>query len=52
LKTIQRIGRALRIDETNPEKVATVVDFIYENEGSADLSRKEWLVELSKVRRK
>lgn len=52
LKTIQRIGRALRIDENNPEKIATVVDFIYENEGSADLSRKEWLVELSKVRRK
>ena len=50
LKTIQRIGRALRTNEQNPEKIATVVDFIWEEEGSADVRRKEWLTELSKAR--
>ena len=57
LVTTQRIGRALRTSSTNPNKVATVVDFILEDnrlvEGkpSSDEERKEWLTELSKIRR-
>ena len=52
LKTIQRIGRALRTDPENPNKMATVVDFVYDDEHSADVRRREWLDELSKIRRK
>ena len=52
LKTIQRIGRALRTDPENPNKMATVVDFVYDDERSADVRRREWLDELSKIRRK
>lgn len=51
LKTIQRIGRALRTDPTNPKKRATVVDFIFEEEGNADQRRKIWLEELAEIRR-
>ncbi|MFB6306680.1 MAG: DEAD/DEAH box helicase family protein [Flavobacteriales bacterium] len=56
LQTIQRIGRCLRTNPENPNKVASVVDFVrkdhLEGEPSApDLKRKEWLEELSKVRR-
>jgi superfamily II DNA or RNA helicase len=53
LETIQRIGRALRISQTNPDKKALIVDFVYtEGESSADESRKDWLTKLSKIRRK
>ncbi len=56
LVTTQRIGRALRIDKNNPSKKAKVIDFILddgsENDNNADQERKEWLTELSKVRRK
>ena len=53
LETIQRIGRALRISQTNPDKKALIVDFVYtEGESSADESRKDWLAKLSKIRRK
>lgn len=56
LITTQRIGRALRLDPTNPNKVATVVDFILENNNdetdeNADNLRHDWLLELSQVRR-
>lgn len=52
LKTIQRIGRALRTDDQNPDKIATVVDFICQDKDSVDHKRSEWLGKLSKVRRK
>ena len=55
LVTTQRIGRALRIDKNNPDKVANVIDFILnevgENDNNADQERQEWLAELSKTRR-
>lgn len=55
LMTTQRIGRALRLDKNNPEKKATVVDFVIEdseeNDNNADVARSEWLTELSKTRR-
>lgn len=47
LVTTQRIGRALRLDKNNPEKKATVVDFVIEdseeNDNNADADRAEWL---------
>ncbi len=51
LETIQRIGRCLRTDTTNPQKIANVVDFICEDY-SADREREEWLEELSKIKPK
>ena len=55
LVTTQRIGRSLRIDPANPQKRAAVVDFICENttsaEPNADEERRDWLIELSQVRR-
>lgn len=55
LVTIQRIGRALRLDKTNPNKVANVIDFVLEdaeeNSHNADQERKDWLTTLSKTRR-
>ena len=55
LVTTQRIGRALRLDKTNPDKVANVIDFVIEeqqeNDHDADQERKEWLLALSKIRR-
>lgn len=56
LVTTQRIGRALRLDKNNPDKVANVIDFILndsdkENDSDADHERSEWLTELSKTRR-
>ncbi len=51
LGTIQRIGRALRKDPSDPAKVARIVDFIFpEKDNSADTVRKEWLSELSKLK--
>lgn len=54
LGTTQRIGRALRLDKTNSDKVANVIDFILkgsdENEYNADKERKDWLTGLSKIR--
>ena len=57
LETIQRLGRCLRIDPANPEKRATVVDFIRmddeaedpDDDPSADRERRAWLAELSAV---
>jgi superfamily II DNA or RNA helicase len=57
LETIQRIGRVLRIDPTDPNKRAVVIDFVRrknEEDGqypSADEDRASWLTELSKVKR-
>jgi len=54
LETIQRIGRCLRSDPENPEKIASVVDFIRVSSGdkeeNADELRKKWLTEVSKIR--
>lgn len=55
LVTTQRIGRALRIDKHNPDKMANIVDFVIEDktdgDNNADAERKEWLSELAKTRR-
>ena len=60
LETIQRIGRCLRSDPSNPSKVANVVDFIrtsdYDEDGTtdpeanADTDREEFLSNLSNIR--
>ena len=56
LETIQRVGRCLRIDPNNPNKIANVVDLVlYKDIESNDCidgekERKDWLVEVSKVR--
>lgn len=56
LETIQRIGRCLRIDHTNPNKRALVVDFIRtradaDGDPTADEERRVWLEQLSRIRR-
>lgn len=58
LETIQRIGRCLRVDPTNPDKRARVIDFVRPDDDedddlylNADQDRKEWLQQLSKSRR-
>lgn len=54
LETIQRIGRCLRSDPDDPNKKANIVDFTRESddesEPNADEERRNWLVELSRVR--
>ena len=56
LETIQRIGRCLRVNPSEPKKIAHVVDFVGPDEidetklPHSDQDRKEWLQELSKVR--
>lgn len=53
LETIQRIGRCLRRDPTDPTKRALVIDFCMDNssEKSADAGRSEWLTGLSNIKR-
>ena len=61
LGTIQRVGRCLRMDDTNPDKVANVVDLVLDSEEDSeevltgsqltDKARMEWLTELSRIRR-
>lgn len=56
LVTTQRIGRALRLDPQSPDKIATVVDFVLEDNGTetdenADSLRADWLSSLSQIRR-
>ena len=56
LETIQRIGRCLRIDPTRPDKRARVVDFVRpltpnDQFLNADVERRQWLTELSQIRR-
>ena len=53
---IQRLGRVLRIDESNnPNKKAFVLDFIQSRQkvrkGGTDYKRFEYLTRLSKVRK-
>ncbi len=56
LETIQRIGRCLRVDPNNSEKIANVVDFICDRESAnigrlhPDLERESWLTSLSNIR--
>ena len=54
LETTQRIGRCLRTDPENPEKIANIVDFIRETTDpdapNPDLERREWLTSLSTLR--
>lgn len=54
LETIQRIGRCLRTNPDNPQKMANIVDFIREGEEdgdpNADEQRRDWLTALSTVR--
>ena len=56
LETIQRIGRCLRSDPNEPDKVATVIDFVREQEENSEIlnsdqERMIWLKGLSEVRR-
>lgn len=60
LETVQRLGRCLRIDPKNPEKRATVVDFIrvdHEDQDdptgelSADEERRDWFRDLAATQR-
>jgi superfamily II DNA or RNA helicase len=56
LETIQRIGRCLRTDPTDPEKRALVVDFIRrrataDGDPTADEDRRDWLEGLAAIRR-
>ena len=56
LETIQRIGRCLRTDRTDPEKRSLVVDFIrrraaVDGDPTADEDRRIWLESLAAVRR-
>ena len=58
LETIQRIGRCLRIDRENPDKIAHVIDFELlqeENEkdeasSDPDAERVEWLSAVARIR--
>ena len=54
LKTIQRIGRCLRVDKNNSNKRALVIDFILDtdDENAADNQRNQWLQDMSNARRK
>lgn len=57
LETIQRMGRCLRSDPTNPDKIANVVDFIRpssakDSEPNTDELRRDWLSGLSQIRAK
>jgi len=52
LETIQRIGRCLRTDPEDPNKIASIVDFIRmseNNEPTADEERMQWLQSLSEI---
>lgn len=54
LETIQRMGRCLRTDPDNLDKVANIVDFVRqsdeEGKTNSDEERAEWLTKLSEVR--
>lgn len=56
LETIQRIGRCLRLDPTNVDKKAKVIDFVRpstngETSPNSDQDRFAWLSELAKTRK-
>ena len=53
LETIQRIGRCLRFDPNDPNKIANIIDFIRQDDAdkpNADQLRCDWLTELSTIR--
>lgn len=54
LETIQRMGRCLRSDPDNPDKIASIVDFVRHSDEdgrpTSDEDRAAWLSELSAVR--
>lgn len=54
LETIQRIGRCLRIDPSNPNKRALVMDFVRDDfeevPDSADATRFAWLSQLADIK--
>ncbi len=56
IETIQRIGRCIRSDKDNPNKIANVVDFVVyrsiEDDDiiSADKDRQNWITKISEVR--
>lgn len=54
LETIQRMGRCLRTDPDNLDKIANIVDFVRqsdeESKSNSDEQRAEWLTSLSEVR--
>jgi superfamily II DNA or RNA helicase len=56
LDTIQRIGRCLRKDPNNLNKVAKVIDFVLINQkegvDNSDQLRKEWLQKISQCKKK
>ena len=52
LETIQRIGRALRLNTNDPDKVAQVLDFVYiedPDEDTSDAERYRWLSSLGMI---
>lgn len=60
LETVQRLGRCLRTDPSNPDKQALVVDFIRiddldedeaDEESTADVERRKWFQKLAAVRK-
>jgi len=58
LETIQRIGRSLRRDPEDKNKIANIIDFIYEEEKdnkefiTSDIERREWLSQISENQRR
>ncbi|WP_245289604.1 MULTISPECIES: DEAD/DEAH box helicase family protein [Agrobacterium] len=60
LETVQRLGRCLRTDPSNPDKRALVIDFIRvddldedetDEESTADVERRNWFRKLAAVRK-
>ena len=53
LETIQRMGRCLRVDPSNPQKRANIIDFVRapdsQHPDNPDQQRNTWLRELSEV---
>ncbi len=52
LETVQRLGRCLRTDPTNPNKRALVIDFVDFDGGknSTDIDRHDWFLNLASVK--
>ncbi|MFC1953998.1 DEAD/DEAH box helicase family protein [Chloroflexota bacterium] len=55
LETIQRMGRCLRVNPLDQDKIADIIDFIRKDnlpgEPNTDELRRDWLVDLSKTQR-
>ena len=56
LETIQRVGRCIRIDPNNPEKIANVVDLVLykdiktNDNITSEIERRDWLLAVSQIR--